>query len=221
MLPEELAPLTPVNFFQIQVDCHYLDGGKADRVFPCLDKRNSYRYLLPDTSGLCSEEAFAAVALGWHEDGVECFVNVDAPVKQVRYPDVELGDSVELFIDTRDVKTSGFNTRFCHHFFFLPEAVEGHHAGEKTHFRTEDTHPLCDSSELKLKSLVHKQGYFLNIFIPTHCFYGYDPVQFNRLGFTYRINRAAGFPQHFSVVTDDFAIDQQPSLWASLKLVHQ
>lgn len=214
---EEFVPLTPINFFQIRAECPYIPRSKEQK-FPTITKAQAQKILLPDTSELCSEETFAEVALGWNEDGIEAFVRVNYPFKNAYYPEIERGDSVEFFIDTRDVKTAGFNTRFCHHFFFLAEGVEGHFAGEITRFRTEDVHPLCDSSELKVKSLMQSSGYTLNIFIPSQCLYGYDPEQFNRLGFSYRINRAEGFPQHFTVVTEDFPIEQQPSLWGSLTL---
>ena len=214
---DEFVPLTPINFFQITADCNYLPPAK-EKKFPNLTKTQAQKYLLPDTSKICSEEAFAEISLGWNEEGVEAYIQVEHPFKQAVYPDVARGDSVELFIDTRDVKSAGFNTRFCHHFFFLAEGVDGHFAGEITRFRTEDVHPLCESKELKVKSLTQSDGYTLNIFIFIFCLYGYDPEQFKRLGFTYRINRAGGFPQHFTVVTDDFPIEQQPSLWGSLVL---
>jgi len=209
---EDFVPLTPVNFFQLNADCHYIDSAKNQKI-------QTEKYLLPNTSSLCAEESFAEIFMGWNEEGLEICVKIGVPFQSVRYPAIELGDSIELFIDTRDVKTTGFNTRFCHHFFFLPEGVDGHFAGEITHFRTEDTHPLCDANELKIKSLIKRTSYTTNIFIPIHCLYGYDPTQFNRLGFSYRINRAGGFPQHFSVVGEDFPLEQQPSLWASLKLI--
>lgn len=215
---EEFIPLTPINFFQISADCLYLPPFKG-KDFPTMASALVQKMKLPDTSSLCGEESFAQMSLGWNEEGLEAFVRVNNPLKRVFHPDIERGDSIELFIDTRDVKTSGFNTRFCHHFFFLPEAVEGHIAGEITRFRTEDAHPLCDAQDLKVKSSIQRSGYTLNIFIPSHCLHGYDPNQFNRIGFAYRINRADGFPQHFTVVSEDFPIEQQPSLWGSLKLV--
>lgn len=217
MFDEEFFPITPINFFQIYADCRHLPDGKG---FPFLSKKTD-EYLLPDTSGLCSETHFAKVAMGWNEEGLEFIVTIDQPVSESRYPDVTRGDSVELFIDTRDVKTSGFNTRFCHHFFFLPEGVEGHFAGEITRFRTEDSHPLCDPADLIVKPTLKKDGYQLHIFIPKHCLNGYDPTQFKRLGFSYHINRSRGFAQHFSVVTEDYQIEQQPSLWASIQLVKE
>lgn len=213
---DEFPPLTPVNFFQISCDCHALPHPIK---FPSIDKKNFKHYLLPDTSEYCAEDSFAEVALGWNTEGVEACVKVNVPFKQAYYPGVERGDSVELFFDTRDVKSASFNTRFCHHFFFLAEAVDGKFAGEATHFRTEDTHPLCDPKDLKVSAVTSSRSYQLNIFIPNRCLIGYDPEQFNRIGFSYRINRSEGRPQHFSVVSEDYQIDQQPSLWASLKLV--
>lgn len=214
---EEFVPLTPVNFFQINVECLCLPV-KQELIFPSLKGRSVENYLLPNTSRLCGEDHFADVAMGWHEEGIEFFVHVHSPFKRVHQPSIELGDSFEVFIDTRDVKTAGFNTKFCHHFYFLAEGIDGDFGGEITRFRTEDTHPLCDPEDLKVKPLIDSSGYVLNIFIPSHCLYGYDPVQFNRLGFSYRVNRSEGYPQHFSVVSEDFAIEQQPSLWASIKL---
>ncbi len=211
MFEENFVPLAPINFFQVGVDClqHHAP----------LTNANFEKYLLPDTSMLCKEHHFADVALAWHPEGIEAFVYVKQAIHQVKYPDVSGGDSVELFFDTRDVKTSGFNTRFCHHFFFLPEAVEGQQAGEITRFRTEDKHELCNPNDLKVTAHTKPRGYTLSISIPQQCLQGYDPAQFDRLGFTYRINRASGSPQHFSVVSNEFQIEQQPSLWSTLKLI--
>lgn len=211
---EDPFSLSPINFFQISFDCHFLEGP-----FPKLGKQKSTKYELPDLSNLCAEESFAKVSMGWNSLGIEVYVVIDKPFEQCQLPDVSKGDSVELFFDTRDVKTSGHNTRFCHHFFFLPEAVEGTNAGELTRFRTEDTHELADGQELRVKSVLNASKYSMQIFIPAECLVGYDPEQFDRMGFSYRINRYRGKPQHFSAVTNEFQVEQQPSLWSSAKLV--
>jgi hypothetical protein len=209
--------LSPVNFFQIRAFCKHL-GYTSESSFPKFPKTKIEPYLLPDTSALCGETTFARVAMGWNEEGIEVYVDVHHPIEHSFFPDIQRGDSVELFFDTRDVKTSGFNTRFCHHFFFLPEAIEGSQAGEITRFRTEDAHEPCDPAELKVKTQVRSKNYSMQIFIPSQCLNGYDPEQFDRLGFTYRINRFSGNSQHFSVTSDDYQLEQQPSLWSSLQL---
>lgn len=213
MFDHEDFSLTPINFFQISADCLKLKGD-----FPSLLKAKSNQYALPDTTSLTNEENFATVFMGWNLDGIEVLIVIEKPVEHCHYPEVTKGDGVELFFDTRDVKTSGFNTKFCHHFYFLPEAVESHMKGEITKFRTEDAHELCDGDELMLKINKSAKGYSLQIFIPKQCLHGYDPDQFDRIGFTYRINRSGDEPQHFSTLSSEYQIEQQPSLWSSLKL---
>lgn len=214
MFDDEGFSLTPINFFQINLNCMELE-----KPFPSLIKGKGNKYLLPSTAALTDDETFATFFMGWSKNGIELLISVEKPVESCFYPTITKGDSVELFFDTRDVKTSGFNTKFCHHFYFLPEIVEGHKMGEITKFRTEDAHELTDSSELELKVKSSSKGYSLEIFIPKQCLHGYDPEQFSQLGFTYRMNRFHGEPQHFSAVTAEYQIEQQPSLWSSLTLV--
>lgn len=213
MFEEDFPGLTPINFFSIECDCYY---AKQDS-----KKELGKKYRFPVLSSLTHEKPFAELAMGWSEDGIVVEVAVDKPYEQSFFPNVQQGDSVELFIDTRDVKTSGYNTRFCHHFFFLPQSFEGQQAGEMTHFRTEDTHELCDGSQLSVQATLKKNSYELKIFIPSHCLYGYDPDQFDRIGFSYRINRYKGSSQHFSASTREYQIEQQPSLWSSVRLVRE
>jgi hypothetical protein len=208
---DDSLSLNPVHFFALSCDCRYLP--KKEQVLSLTT------HALPSTDRLTHEELFSKVAMGWHEEGIAVHVQINQPALQSFYPELERGDSVELFLDTRDLKSAGFNTRFSHHFFFLPQAVEGVTKGEKTHFRTEDSHPLCDPQELHCQTQLKKNAYSMKIFIPTQCLHGYDPKQFDRLGFTYRINRRGGKPQHFAVVSEDYQIDQQPSLWGSIKLI--
>lgn len=236
MFEHHSFPLNPVEFFSLSCDCYHLpedrrgfllsdeiigsDTSSQARSFGVSDisTLSLNEYILPSTHDLTGEEAFAKLAIAWSEEGLRLLIQVNQTATQSSYPNIENGDSVELFFDTRDLKSSGFNTRFCHHFFFLPHAVEGVSKGEKTHFRTEDQHPVCDPESLKCEIQLKTKRYQMKIFIPRQSLHGYDPRQFKRLGFTYRINRQGGEPQHFSVVSQDYHIDQQPSLWGSLIL---
>lgn len=125
---EDIAPFTPVNFFQLQNDCLYLPV-QIKTPFS-LNGSNAKKYLLPDTSALTDEIAFAEVSMGWNEEGIEFYVNVLQPYQKSSYPLLEKGDSLEVCIDTRNIKTSGYNTRFCHHFFCLVEGTDGRQAGD-------------------------------------------------------------------------------------------
>jgi len=208
---EKKFSLLPISFYGLSWDCPHLKNK---------DLRPSFTtHLIPNTGHLCDEETFAKVAMGWREDGLTFNVLIGRPFKKTFFPEISKGDSLEIFIDTRDIKTSGFNTRFCHHFFFLPEPFEGLTAAEITHFRTEDKHELCDPKLLVCQPHLGQKNYSMNIFIPKECLHGYDYAQFDRLGFTYRLNRLGGKPQHFSVSSHEFPLEQQPSLWSSIKLV--
>ena len=206
---EEFVPLTPIHFFQLQ--------GKLQQRVPGESGTLGKEFRLPNTSGFCREEPFAAVWMGWSQEGITCDVMIKGKAfGHGAYPNVQEGDSIELFIDTRDLKSAGFNTRFCHHFIFLPKEVDGCQAEERTHFRTEDRHDHCSPEDLVIHSLEKNR---FQIFIPNHCLFGYDPEQFDRIGMTYRINRWQGEPQHFAVSSSEYQIDQQPALWSSWRLV--
>lgn len=209
--------LAPVTFFQHAIDCHHVDG---DGLKAVARRLTASRYSIPLLAPLCGEEAFADVAMAWSHHGIAIQLSAHVPFRRASYPDVSRGDSLELFIDTRDVKTSGYNTRFCHHFFAFPEPLDGRQAGELTHFRSEeDAHPHCDPNLLEVKALCHKDSYTMTLWLPTLSLVGYDPSSFDRLGFSYRINRTIGPPQHFSTVSREFQIEQQPSLWTTLLLI--
>ena len=213
----ELPSLTPAHFFALAVECHR--GGGAD-----LKKALPKKCRLPDTTELCGEEGFAQVSMAWDEGGVTINVASAAPFTTPVVPEYGRGDSIELFFDTRDIKSAGVTSRFCHHFVCLPHAVgEAPQMQEVTRFRSEEVHERCNPIDL-IVAVDPKGGgegciSSVKIFIPSHCLFGYDPQQFDRLGFTYRISRRGGAPQHFSASSSEFPVDQKPALWSSLRLV--
>lgn len=209
---EEFPLLSPLNFFEISADCFYLPSEK-------LSSLSSSPYLLPDTSLLTEEARFADVYMGWNQEGLYFSVKVNAPFHEVFYPDISRGDGVELFIDTRPIKKSkGFNTPFCHHFFFLPKEYESVKAGEITKFRKDDPRELASPKDLHSDSEFSKSHYRLKIFIPSQCLHGYDPEQHRQLGFSYRVHRYGYPPQHYNVLSHEFALEQNASLWGPLAL---
>lgn len=209
---EEIVPLDPISFFAFQMDCHAVINGKLEK-----------SHLLPALAALSGSYSFAELFLGWDKNGLYCKAKIEGAFEQPNLSNLLSSDSIELFFDTRDIKTSGFTTRFCHHFFFLPVAVEHQgewlQAAEITRFRTEDRHELCDPSLLQVETIQNRKETLVNIFIPSATLHGYDPLQFHRLGFTYRINRKNGLRQNFSANSDNFSIESQPSLWSSLNLI--
>ena len=206
---EDLPALSPVQFFGLSSDClyskHLLKPDKS--------------YLLPSTSEILGEEAFADIYSSWTVDKLSFLVVSKAPFQSAGDGDFRKGDSVELFIDTRDLKTKGVVSRFCHHFVFFPVQVQNFYGREITRFRGEDIHRLCHPEDLQASPVLEDDSYRLHIEIPSACLHGYDPLSFPRIGFTYRINRTGGPPQHFAVSSEEYTIEQHPATWGTLKLI--
>jgi hypothetical protein len=205
---DDLPSLSPVQFFGVAADCFYIKSKlKLDRT-----------YLLPSTADLLGEESFADLYIGWNVEKLAFCVDVHVPFQKAVEDDFSQGDAIELFIDTRDLKTKGVVSRFCHHFLFFPALVQNFYGREITRFRGEDMHRLCHPEDLLVMPQVEEEGYRIWIEIPAHCLHGYDPLSVSRLGFTYRIHRTGGAAQHFAVSSEEYAIEQHPATWGSLKL---
>ncbi|MCB1181309.1 MAG: hypothetical protein KDK55_04735, partial [Chlamydiia bacterium] len=116
---------------------------------------------------------------------------------------------------------TNYPTKFCHHFYFLPEPFkENKNLGEEiSRFRGEEGHELADKNFFRIETFKRGKGRIVSIFIPKECLYGYDPTVFNRIGFTYQINAPGGVCQTFSCDSGEVKLPQQPSLWASLELI--
>ena len=203
---DKIEPLVALDFFALSFEIEFA------KAFKRLSS-------LPVTAPFLGEEAFAEVSMGWNNESLFVEVVVDKPFEECFYPQFSDGDAVEFFFDTRDLKSAGFLTRFCHHFVILPQKVGEIQTQELTRFRTEDTHPLCDPDEIKVKADFGRRKYTLEITIPSNCLHGYDPSSFDRLGLTYRIHRFKGEPKHFSVSSRYYPIEQEAALWSSAKLV--
>ena len=197
---EEIPSLSPVQFFALSWECPYLSKGVL--------KTNSDSRL-PAVDDFCSEEGFADLFMGWSEEKI---------VFEAHVRDRTEEDSLELFFDTRDLKSKSHISKFCHQFVFTPDEKDGIHGRETTRFYSDDLHRICDPDDLSVIVDSSAKSYTLKIEIPAHCLYGYDPKQFPRLGFTYRVNRAGASAQHFAVTSEEFSLEQHPSLWATVKL---
>ncbi|HEY4255073.1 MAG TPA: hypothetical protein VGM34_01845 [Chlamydiales bacterium] len=201
---EDLPSLSPVQFFGISADCLFCPKGRL---------KKEKQFLLPPTTELLSEESFADLYAAWNFEKLLFLAVVEGePVE---------GSSVELFLDTRDLKSKGVISRFCHHFIFQPVQVGGFYGREITRFRGEDVHRLCHPEDLSITPTLKKGSYTLEIEIPAQCLTGFDPMSFSRLGFTYRINRPNAPSQHFAVSSEEYVIEQHPATWGTLKLVKE
>jgi hypothetical protein len=202
-LLEETKPILPLDCFAIQ--CKLLHAKNQPSI-----KMMRKKFLLPITSELLHEIPFAEVAIAWNEQLIYCDIFFDHPLDPT--------DKVELFFDTRDLKTVSFTHRFCHQFLILAQrAGDETFAKEITAFRTEDVHPLCLAEDIQVDLQDNRRSYVIRVIIPAHCLHGYDPLQFSRIAINYRLHsKESGF-QHFSSAYP--STEQHPRYWASCELV--
>ena len=189
------TPLVPVPLFRFKFPLH-----KASD-FPLQEK-----HILPNLSQLNESDYYSPVYIGWSEDGLR--IEVDYPNQEFSQEE----DRIELFIDTRDNKQGNYPTKFCHHFLIYPEQVEGLFGKELTKFRGEDTHDLANPKLFQVSIREKRKQKTVEIFIPKEALSGYDPEQFNRIGFTYRVHARDEESQLFST-SPQFSIEQNPCLF--------
>lgn len=200
-LLEGMDPLFPADFFSYHIEI----GQKLTA--------------LPDLTDLLAEEPLGSLSLSWSEEGISGVFSLNYQVEASFFPEFIKGDALELFLDTRDNKKAGVASRFCHHFVFLGKEENGVRVQEITKFRAEDTHPLCDSSEILFEVKEKKGSCQFCFTLPKEILHGYDPLQFSKVGFAYRLHRYKGTPQHFPFSGKHFEPLQHPSMWATLLLV--
>src|SRR3990167_5417891 len=165
---EDMPALSPVQFFGLSSDCLYLKGSiKPEK-----------SHLLPSAADLLDEEVFADVYAGWNVDKLSFYVAVHQPFQKVGEGDFRRGDSIELFIDTRDLKTKGGISRSCHHFVFFPIQVQNFYGREITRFRGDDLHRLSHPEDLSTAVQLFDDSYHMQISLSASSLHGYDPVSF-------------------------------------------
>ena len=174
-------------FFSFAAPCRY--RGEAPRVDGDLgDWDSSFR--LPDLLGLEGEKPFAELLMAWNDDGLYFAVSVAGKKSFTIDPkNYWQGDCLELWIDTRDVKDAHTANRFCHHFFFLPggSGRDGRKPiGRQTAIdRAREQAPPCPEEEIAVGLKRLKRSYRLEISLPAAGLHGFEPREFDRLGFNY------------------------------------
>src|SRR5579872_2244490 len=162
---EQLADLSPLDFFTLAIPLQHVSA------FP--QRLSLKKHLLPNTEAWLGESSFAHVTAAWHEEGLLFEFEVDKALEQSLYPDFTEGDSLELFLDTRDLKNAKYLTRFGHHFLILPQEVQGISSQEITRFPSEDSHPLCDPALIQVTTELLSSKYRIRVQLPAACLHGY------------------------------------------------
>ncbi|MEM9185390.1 MAG: hypothetical protein AAGB00_02710 [Planctomycetota bacterium] len=185
-------------------------------------------YRLPDLAALdagtpSAEPRMADVRMAWDFDGLTLIVKVEGKQTPVWCRDSRLEDSdgLQVWIDTRATHNIHRASKFCHRFVFLP-AGAGRGAAEPVadqlliNRARENAQPVRPR-QLQVASKVKADAYAMAAHIPASALDGYDPTQYQSLGFHYQlIDRERGVQTFANGM--EFPVDEDPSCWATLEL---
>lgn len=180
------------------------------------------RYRLPTVS-LEGRPPFASVFMAWSPDGLwfACEVpRTKAP--QVLPKRLASGDCLELYIDTRDIRSAHRAGRYCHKFVIAP--VGGAGRGRNPVFEHQEiqralaTPPLVQPDQVDVASEVRKDGYAMEVFFPGSALAGYDVEVNRRLGLAYVLHDIERDMQVWPHQVD-LPVWIDPGLWAVAELV--
>lgn len=186
-----------------------------------LDLPASARLAQPSQLDVRSEHVDLRAA--WNPQGLGFALNVSGRTAPILSDprDPTRPDSLELWIDTRDMQTIHRATRYCHHYCVLPTGGgdDGRSAVTIAQpvARARDDAPLADSELFLTHAQIHKTGYLLEVWIPAEALTGYDVVHQPRLGFYCQVNDAEHGTLSFAV-GNEFPVTADPSLWHTLEL---
>lgn len=215
-------PLLPKRFlFRFAIPCLYREplwGPEGARLPP--------EHRLVSLAELEGNSSPVEVRGAWSEAGL-AFTAIVTGKQQppwCRESRAEDSDSVQFWIDTRDVHNVHRATRYCHNFWFLPGGA-GRRLDEPLSFwmpinRAKDLSRAVQPEELGVRCRRNSQGYELDAFLPVRALTGYDPHEHPRLGFTYAVlDRELG--EQTLTVGGPMPYQEDPSLWATLELVKE
>ena len=202
---------------------------------PCL-----YRKTLWTTKGATLDEAYRLANLtdletpregvdfriAWNEKGIAFWLTVfgkkQSPWCRASKP--EDSDGLQIWIDTRNIKTVHRAGRFCHRFYFLPGGdgpdLQKPCVGVLPINRAREPHGPVHENQLAVISEIQSNGYLLQGAISAEALTGFDPTEHTAIGFTYAVvdrergelTLGPGAPMPYR---------EDPSLWPALELMKQ
>ncbi|MFH1570287.1 MAG: hypothetical protein ABIL09_20005 [Gemmatimonadota bacterium] len=180
-------------------------------------------YRVPDLAGVEGQEPFAPVYMAWNEAGLYLAVEVRRKTRyRIEPSSYWQGDCLEVWLDTRDVKDSHRATRFCHHFFFLPGGSgrdgRGPIGRQTTIDKAREQAPPCPEESIAVGLRRLKQSYQMEIHLPAAGLNGFQPGEFDRLGFNYLLRDCERGVQSWTVGRSPPLV-HDPSTWGTAELV--
>jgi hypothetical protein len=205
--------------FRFSVPCRYRDPVWEPEAAG-LDET----YRLASFAELEDRPNWADIRAAWSEDGLAFAVIVTGKRQDpwCRTTRPEDSDSVQIWIDTRDVHNIHRATRFCHRFLFMPTGGGSGLSDPVAQWipinRAREHPRAIKGNDVLATSRIQRDGYLLEAFVAAEALTGFDPQEHPRLGFNYAVTDRELGEQTFSAGSPT-PYQEDPSLWATLELV--
>ena len=177
---------------------------------------------LPDLMPVEGLDAYATLYMAWNEDAL--YFGLEVPRKTTYKLDPRKpanGDCLELFLDTRDVKDAHRGNRYCHRFFFLPGGTgkdgKSPIGRQSSLEKAREQAPPCPEESIAVGLRRLKRSYQMEIALPANGLNGFEPRDFNRIGFTYILHDSQHGLQTWSAGRD-VQVAQDPGTWGTVEL---
>jgi hypothetical protein len=181
-------------------------------------------FALPALCELEGQRPLGVVKAAWNDQGIGFAIQVSGKKHPLwcRANRLEDSDGIQLYLDTRDTKNIHRASRFCHRFAFLPlgggRTQEGPVADQMLVERARENANPVRPEQLGVACQKSAEGYLLCCHLTAQVLTGFNPVDHQKIGFTYRLfDRELG-EQTFSC-GPEFPYPADPSLWGTLELV--
>ena len=199
---------------------------------PCPFRRNSPKIngnlrdwddtqRVPDLMPIEGQEGYASMYMAWNDDAL--YFGLEVPRKssyKIDPREPTAGDCLELFLDTRDVKDAHRANRYCHRFYFLPGGTgkdgKAPIGRQSSVDKAREQAPPCPEETIKVGLRRLKRSYQMEILLPAQGLNGYDPREFNRIGFTYVLHDSEHGMQSWSAGRE-VPVTQDPGTWGTVE----
>lgn len=218
-----MTQLLPQSFwFRLSLPCLRLDSIPNPKTGPLLNLPETHR--LPETPRLEGVPPWFDARCAWNPSGLAfAFILIGKP-GPIRFdPSIpDASDGVHLWIDTRDTRDIHRASRFCHRFDFHLHPLRGS-ALEVSVSNPLIPRALANPPGVKLTAVqtqaeALRDGWRLEIFLPSDSLHGFDPDINRRLGLNFAVLDPLRGAQFLSVGRD-FPTGEDPSLWSTLELL--
>lgn len=215
--------LLPQAFwFRLCLPCLRLDSIPNPKKGPLLNLPETHR--LPETPRLDGLSPWFEARCAWNPAGLAFAFSVfDKPgpiAFDPAYPDAS--DGLQLWIDTRDTRDIHRASKFCHRFHFHLRPGRGPSLdvdiSSPPIARAQGNPPPLKPGRIQTQAEARKDGWTLEIFLPSDALHGFDPDTNRRLGLNFAVLDPLRGSQFLSVGRD-FPTGEDPSLWSTLELV--